>query len=276
MSPARVIVSGVLLLVLAGGAVAGHQGWQRYRSLIADRDRIEKEGTAAAAERDRLRGELDAAKALAAQLKERLEQLGQRVDSLKNEQGELNSGLAAARAHVEELRAQKAAAEARAAMFHDLVEKLRAMIDAGQLKVAIREGRMLIALPDDILFDSGKTDIKPEGQQAIAKVAKVLAALPDRSFLVAGHTDNVPVKGRRFRSNWDLSVARAVEVTHLLIENGMRPGALAAAGYGEFSPVGPNDTPEQRTLNRRIEIVLQPNLRELPQDPPPEPRPEKP
>ena len=66
------------------------------------------------------------------------------------------------------------------------------MIDAGQLKVVIRDGRMLIALPNDVLFDSGKTDIKPDGQAALAKVAQVLAAIPDRHFLVAGHTDNVP------------------------------------------------------------------------------------
>lgn len=250
----------MLLLFLAGGAVAGQKGWLRYQALVAERDRLAQEAAAATAERDRLRADREAVKAL----KEGLEQMGQRIDTLKTEQGELTSGLAEARAYVEELRAQKAAAEARAAMFHDLIEKLRAMIDAGQLKVVIREGRMLIALPDDILFDSGKTDIKPAGKEALIKVAKVLAAIPDRSFLVAGHTDNVPVKGRRFRSNWDLSVARAVEVTQLLIESGVRPGALAAAGYGEFSPVGPNDTPEQRTLNRRIEIVLQPNLRELP------------
>ena len=95
---------------------------------------------------------------------------------------------------------------------HGLVEKLRSMIDAGQLKVAIRNGRMIIVLPNDVLFDSGKVDLKPAGKEALTQVANVLAGIGDRRFLVAGHTDNVPIKTSRFPSNWELSTARAVEV----------------------------------------------------------------
>ncbi len=196
-------------------------------------------------ERDRLSKSLDDTTALAGQLKERLEKLGQNVDRLTAEKGQLATGLQDAKARLEELRKQKAAAEARAATFRDLVARLRAMIDSGQLKVVIRDGRMLIALPDDVLFDSGKTDIKPQGQEALAKVAQVLATLPDRHFLVAGNTDTV-------------------EVTQLLIAKGMKPQVLAAAGFSEFDPVAQNDTPEHRAQNRRIEIVLQPNLSDLP------------
>jgi chemotaxis protein MotB len=114
------------------------------------------------------------------------------------------------------------------------------------------------------LFDSGRTDIKAEGQAALVDVAKVLATIPDRNFLVAGDTDNLPIHTARFPSNWELSTARAVEVTKFLIVNGMRPQVLAAAGYGEFDPVAPNDSPEHQAQNRRIEIVLQPNLADLP------------
>jgi chemotaxis protein MotB len=128
----------------------------------------------------------------------------------------------------------------------------------------IRDGRMLIALPNDVLFDSGRTDIKADGQSALVDVAKVLATIPDRNFIVAGDTDNVPIHTARFPSNWELSTARAVEVTKFLIVNGMRPQVLAAAGYGEFDPVAPNDSPEHQAQNRRIEIVLQPNLADLP------------
>jgi chemotaxis protein MotB len=123
---------------------------------------------------------------------------------------------------------------------------------------------MLIALPNDVLFDSGRTDLKPEAKASLAKVAEVLAGISDRHFLVAGHTDNVPIHTSRFASNWELSTERAVEVTRLLISQGMRPEVLAAAGYGEFDPVAPNDSADHRALNRRIEIVLQPNLAELP------------
>ncbi len=92
----------------------------------------------------------------------------------------------------------------------------------------------------------------------------MLATVPDRDFLVAGHTDNVPIRTELFPSNWELSTRRAVEVVHYLVAQGMNPKVLAAAGYGEFDPIGPNDTNEHRAQNRRIEIVLQPNLSDLP------------
>jgi len=138
------------------------------------------------------------------------------------------------------------------------------MIDAGKLKVVIRDGRMIIALPNDVLFDSGKTVIKPDGQAALAQVALVLAGIPDRHFLVAGDTDDVPIHSSRFPSNWELSTARAVEVVKLLVDKGVKPEMVAAAGYGQFDPIVANDTPEHRAQNRRIEIVLQPNLADLP------------
>jgi chemotaxis protein MotB len=201
---------------------------------------------------------------LVATMKQRLEKLGQNVDNLVKERGQLTEAMADTTARLEDLRKQKAAADARAATFRSLVAKLHSMIDAGQLKVVIRNGRMIIALPNDILFDSGRTDVKPDGREALAKVAQVLATVTDRDFVVAGHTDDVPIRTSSFPSNWELSTRRAVEVVHFLIAQGMRPKALAAAGYGEFDPVVLNDSAEHRAQNRRIEIVLQPNLSDLP------------
>lgn len=86
----------------------------------------------------------------------------------------------------------------------------------------------------------------------------------DRKYQVAGHTDDVPIHTARFASNWELSTARAVEVVRFLISNGMKPQQLSAAGFGEFDPAVPNDSTEHRAQNRRIEIVLLPNLSELP------------
>jgi chemotaxis protein MotB len=211
-----------------------------------------------------LRKQVDDATALSGELKKRLEKLGQNVDKLTSEKGALSQTLADAKERLEELRKQKAAAEARAATFRNLVAKLRQMIDSGQLKVVIRDGRMLIQLPNDVLFDSGKTAIKPEGQAALANVAHVLATINDRKFIVAGHTDNVPIHSSHFPSNWELSTARAVEVTKFMVQNGVKPEVLAAAGHGEWDPVAANDTPEHKGQNRRIEIVLEPNLSDLP------------
>jgi chemotaxis protein MotB len=201
--------------------------------------------------------QLDETTTLAGEMKKRLEQLGQNVTQLTTEKSHLSQALA-------ELAKQKAVADARAAEFRGIVEKLRSMIDAGKLKVIIRNGRMIIALPNDVLFDSGRTNIKKDGQDALAQVAQVLTTIKDRNFLVAGHTDNVPIRTERFPSNWELSTERAVVVTQYLIANNMDPTKLAAAGYGEFDPVVANDTPEHKAQNRRIEIVMQPNLSELP------------
>lgn len=215
-------------------------------------------------ERDTLKGEksalqrqVDVTSATNLAMEQRLRELGQDVSKLTAQNRQ-------ASAQLEELRRAKAAAEARAATFRNLVAKLQSMIDAGQLKVQIRNGRMLIALPNDILFDSGSTAIKRDGQKALERVAQVLATVTDRNFLVAGHTDNVPIRNSRFKSNWELSTERAVRVVQLLIKHGMSPKVLSAAGYSEFDPVVANDTPPHRAQNRRIEIVLQPNLSDLP------------
>ena len=216
------------------------------------------------ADKAALQKQLDDGTALVATMKQRLEKLGQNVEALAKEKGQLTQAMTDATTRLDELRKQKAAAEARVQTFRSLVTRLRSMIDAGQLKVAIRGGRMLIALPNDILFDSGQTALKGEGKAALSKVAQVLSTVADRDFLVAGHTDNVPIRTALYPSNWELSTRRAVEVVHLLVAQGMNPKMLAAAGYGEFDPVVANDTSDHRAQNRRIEIVLQPNLADLP------------
>jgi chemotaxis protein MotB len=216
------------------------------------------------ADRGALQKQLDDGTQLITTLKQRLEKLGQNVDNLVKERGQLTQAMADTTARLEDLRKQKAASDARAATFRNLVAKLRSMIDAGQLKVVIRNGRMIIALPNDILFDSGRTEVKADGKVALAKVAQVLSTVTDRDFLVAGHTDDVPIRTSLFPSNWELSTRRAVEVVHFLVAQGMRPKVLAAAGYGEFDPSVPNDSADHRAQNRRIEIVLQPNLADLP------------
>jgi chemotaxis protein MotB len=210
-----------------------------------------------------LQAKLDEATAENAELRKALEKMGKDADKLLGERGTLATALADARTRLEELRKAQAAADARAATFRQLAMKLHRMIDSGELSIALRDGRMVIRLPNDVLFDSGQTDLKPTGQTALKGLANVLKTLPDRRFQIAGHTDNVPIQTARFPSNWELSNGRAVQVVHFLISQGMRPEMLAAAGYGEFDPVAPNDSSSSRAKNRRIEITLQPNIDEL-------------
>lgn len=197
------------------------------------------------------------------QLRSELERQGKNVDQLLATKGALASSLEQARARLEELRRAQAAAEARANLFRDLALRLRKIVDSGDLEIALRSGRMVLVLPNDVLFDPGKAKVGARGREALSQIAVVLATLKDRRFQVAGHTDNDPIRYSGFDSNWELATARALQVVKVLTEGGMTPTALSAAGYGEFDPVAMNDSPEHKAKNRRIEIVLQPNIDEL-------------
>jgi chemotaxis protein MotB len=233
---------------------------KQAQAAVDQRDRSLADGQVSAHD---LQTKLDDATAQNEQLRVELERLGKNADALLAEKGTLASALAEAKARLEELRKAQAAADARAALFRQLALRFQKMIDSGQLKIKLRDGRMVIELANDVLFDSGQTAVKQGGQKAIAQVAAVLRTIPGRRFQVAGHTDNVPIETSRFRSNWDLSTARAVEVVRILVTQGVKPELVSAAGYGEFDPISPNDTPAGKAKNRRIEITLQPNIDEL-------------
>ena len=212
---------------------------------------------------ERCTKELDEATALNAGLRKELEKLGKDVDQLLAAKGSLSSSLAQARERLDELRRAQTAAESRAALFRDVALRLKRMLDAGDLEIALRSGRMVLVLPNDVLFDSGKAELKPYGKQTLVAVAEVLATLDKRRFQVAGHTDDEPIRFSGFPSNWELSSARALAVVGLLIKSGMHPETLSAAGYGQFDPLSPNDSAANRAKNRRTEITLQPNIDEL-------------
>ncbi|HEY0466801.1 MAG TPA: OmpA family protein, partial [Polyangiaceae bacterium] len=176
---------------------------------------------------------------------------------------QLAQSLDKAKRRLEELRKAQAATEQRAALFRDLALKLKKMVDAGELKISLRDGRMVLQLPNEVLFDSGRTELKPAGKDALVSVAQVLKTIEKRHLQVAGHTDNVPIQNAAFASNWELSCARALAVVRFLIAQGVAPDLLSAAGYGQFDPAAGNDTPAGRQSNRRTEIVLQPNIDEF-------------
>ena len=133
------------------------------------------------------------------------------------------------------------------------------------LTVYTRDGRVHISMDERLLFASGQWQVNAEGQRAIREVATILAQTPEISIMVEGHTDNIPMRGRGdIRDNLDLSVMRATAITRILLENrGISPTRVTAAGRGEWMPIAPNDTPENRARNRRSEIILTPNLDEL-------------
>lgn len=197
-------------------------------------------------------------------MKQKLLGLGQDLSKLQTEAGDMVKNLTLKDKQINDLKKAQEASRKRAAQYRKLVESFRKMIDSGKLKVGIRNGRMVVQMSDKILFDSGKAKLKKDGQAALIEIANILKSIPNRSFQIAGHTDNVPIRTRRFKSNWELSTARAVSVVKYMAANGMDPKVLSAAGYAEQDPVGDNSTKEGRQQNRRIEITLMPNMDELP------------
>lgn len=187
----------------------------------------------------------------------RLQQLDISVEQLQEQRGDLQRA-------IEQLRERERRAQARLDQFKSMLGQFKQMIASGKLRVRIVRGRMVVELSENILFDSGKADLKEEGVAALTEVAQILQTIEGRDFQIAGHTDNIPIKSRRFPSNWDLSTARAVTVGQTLAQQGVPAGRLSAAGYADTQPVASNDAPEGRQQNRRIEIVLMPNLDELP------------
>ncbi len=199
-----------------------------------------------------------------AELQDQLDGANAELSMFQSKTGGLEKALKATKGELDELRAQRKAAEARLRQYRQLAKRLASMVESGQLKVKVRNGKMVIELANNILFESGKTEVKEQGREALTQLASVLQTIKDRNFLVTGHTDNVPIKASSYKSNWELSTARAVNVVQYLQDAGVNPGKLAAAGYGEHDPVATNETDEGKALNRRIEIILMPNLDELP------------
>ena len=188
-----------------------------------------------------------------------------RLDAIASGKELTEEQLQATEAELAELRKQKEATEKRLAAYRDLQARFKKLTDSGTLEVQFRNGQMTLKLPSGVLFPSGSADLSKAGNATLAEVTEVLLALKDRRFLVAGHTDNVPIKTRKFKNNWVLSTARAVSVVEFMIGAGFPADKLAAAGYADQDPVGDNATEEGREQNRRIEIILVPDLSELPQ-----------
>jgi len=143
----------------------------------------------------------------------------------------------------------------------ELEESLKKEIGNYKAKLEMTERGLVITFVSEIFFDSGKDSVKQTGKATLGKVAEVLNRdVPNSNVAVEGHTDNDPIKYSGWRSNWELSSARALAVLHYLIGEGkVKPRRLSANGYGEFHPVASNNTAQNKQKNRRVEIVILPS-----------------
>jgi chemotaxis protein MotB len=189
-----------------------------------------------------------------------MEELGELISDrvkLKESSDKLKQALA-------ELGLRKLEAERRVAEYRSLLVRFKNLIDAGTLSVRVVDGRMVLALPSDVLFDTGSARLSKTGKEAVQQVGTVLSAMGRRRVQVEGHTDNVPIHNEQFASNWELASGRALVVVRAMMQSGMPSDAISAASYGEFHPSASNDDPKGRAANRRIEVVLLPDLSSLP------------
>lgn len=190
----------------------------------------------------------------------------QRLVETDRELAAARATLAEAQERLATLEQAKADVDADVQALREMASRFQRMIDAGKLKVIYRRGRMVVDLPAQVLFPSGSAELSDDGKKSLREVARILRGVKGKRFIVAGHTDTEKlISGAEYSSNWALSAARAVTVTESLVRYGMRADHLVAAGYGPHDPVASNHSESGRQENRRIEIILEPKVRELPE-----------
>jgi chemotaxis protein MotB len=240
-----------------------------------------------------LQAELDQARQRVLDLSTQLENMGVKLSSEGSEKEKLAQDIAQMKAALADYQARAEMLERIKQRFEALRNKLKKLVDLG-LDVRIRNNRMVISLPGDVLFASGQDELKAGADKILLQVADVIRAdssLRDRQYQVAGHTDDQPLKraAETFHDNWGLSLMRARTVLVYLVApvagaepaadpkakkpapkkeaeatgGGLSPKKWSASGYGETDPVVANDTPEGRGKNRRVELILMPDVEEM-------------
>jgi chemotaxis protein MotB len=144
----------------------------------------------------------------------------------------------------------------------DLEKQLVEEIRKGEIRLKRFHDKLVINIDDRISFDSGSAELKKEILPALQKITKILSEYPEYNIVVEGHTDNVPIKTRQFRDNWQLSTERGLAVLNYILNQGKKinNARFSAAGYAEFNPIVSNDTAANRALNRRVDIVVIPRV----------------
>ncbi len=249
-----------------------------YDKLKADNDKLQANYAATDKSLKTLQAsynalEKDSNEALTANInknRELLAQLEAKEKSLAAEQARLNklkSDLEASSKRLSELESYIAAKDASMKKLKETLMKSLKAFDGKGLTVHEKDGKVYVSMENKLLFQTGSWAVNSEGKTAVVEVGKVLAQNPDLSVLIEGHTDDDKITGNLgggIENNWDLSTKRATAIVNILSENkGVNKQNLTAAGRGEFAPLMSNDTPEGKSKNRRIEIILTPKLDEI-------------
>lgn len=270
----------ILLLLIAVGLVGCGYSEDQWQAQLSKYKQLDAKYQQEKADHAQTQAQLDKAKQKVAELEGQLQKMGVNIQTLNQqlqatgtEKEQLAANLKQLKQALDEYKARAAQLERIKKRFELVRSKLQKLTELG-LKVEIRRNRMVISLPGDVLFASGSVKLREKGLKVLDAVAEVIRndkQLSKRYFEVAGHTDNKPLKGGPYKDNWGLSAMRARSVLVYLITpvdakgggGGLDPTRLNAAGYGDTDPVADNSTPEGRQQNRRVELVLMPDVNEM-------------
>lgn len=216
------------------------------------------------AEVDTLNAEITKGKEQNQALTSEKAQLEDKLIANAKDRGQLKSSLDEMKKAMDEMRQRQAEQKKRLQEFEDLTKRFKKLTDAGALSVKIIDGKMVVSLGSDVLFPSGSAKLSQAGLEAIKEVTNQLKAIPGKAYQVEGHTDNVPIATATFPSNWELASVRALNVTRSMIDAGMPAERVSAASFGDTHPVQSNETTEGKAANRRIAIVVVPDLSTMP------------
>ena len=218
---------------------------ERFNGLQAEKERFTAE-----------RNDLDARlNTLKEETNRTIEEQRNRVTELEGDKQMLGESIALLK------KAKEAEVKTVSKTYEQLLAEMKGEIEQGQIAITELQGKLTVDVLDKILFDSGQAEVKPEGLAVLKRVVEILMTVMDKVIRIEGHTDNIPIAGalaKRYPTNWELSAARAINVTRYLEKEGIDPIILSAAAFGEYQPVAENDTPEGRAKNRRIAIILLP------------------
>jgi len=207
--------------------------------------------------------EIDSLRSQRGVLDSQVQNLQSQKAELEQQRGALETQQADLRRQIQALEQQKAQLESASKQtqnqYDSLVKNLTEEVKKGQLQVRQYRDMLTVDVAEQLLFDSGRADLKESGKAVLKKVGEALKGYEDKVIRIVGHTDNIPITKslqKRFPSNWELSVARATTVVRYLQEVGVPPERMIASGRAEYQPIGENDSVEGRRKNRRTEITL--------------------
>lgn len=232
----------VLFYLISIGLIAGFGCASKKKQMKKDKRKAAQERQQ---EREARAAEQARAKQAAAEAETEHERLRARIDKLEAK-----------------LEGARTLAENRKQLHDALRADLDSLVESGKVNITTRRGLLMVQIPQDVLFASGRFSLSSEGKQTLGSVASALGELEQHQILVAGHTDDIPVgkKSVNFQNNWELSTQRALSAKQVLVEAGLAKEKLAAAGFGQYDPIASNDSEESRGENRRVELMLIPDL----------------